>query len=71
MVVCRASLGYKNYKGVRIYEDDALKNDILVVSAQSAFHVDLLVDIVGQINISSATFEGIAKQYVLMLWTGG
>ena len=64
-VVCRAShsLGFKNYKGVRIYEDDALKNDILVVSAQSAFHVDLLVDIVGQINISSATFEGIAKQY--------
>ena len=64
-VACRASysLGSKNYKGMKIYEDDALKNDILVVSAQSAFHIDFLVEIVGQVNISSATFEGIAKQY--------
>ena len=64
-VACRASysLGSKNYRGMRIYEDDALKNDILVVSSQSAFHIEYLVEIVGQVNISSATFEGIAKQY--------
>ena len=64
-VVCRASysLGFKNYRGVRIYDDDALKNEILIVSSQTAFHIDLLVEIVGQVNVSSATFEGIAKQY--------
>ena len=64
-VACRAShsLGYKTYQGMRIYEDDALKNQILVVSGQSAFHIDYLVEVVGQVNISSGTFEGIAKQY--------
>ena len=64
-VVCRASysLGFKNYRGVRIYDDDALKNEILIVSSQTAFHINLLVEIVGQVNVSSATFEGIAKQY--------
>ena len=64
-VACRAShsLGYKTYQGMRIYEDDALQNQILVVSGQSAFHIDYLVEVVGQVSISSGTFEGIAKQY--------
>ena len=48
---------------MRIYEDDALKNDILVVSNQTGFAMDYLVEIVGRVDISSATFEGLAKEY--------
>ena len=64
-VVCRAghSLGFKTFKGMRIYEDDALRNDILVVSNQTAFAIDFLVETVGRVDISSATFEGLAKEY--------
>ena len=66
-VVCRAghghSHGFKNYKGMRIYEDDALKNDVLVVSNQTAFSIEFLVETVGRVDISSATFEGLAKEY--------
>ena len=64
-VSCRAghSLGFVTYKGVRIYEDDALKQDLLVVSNQSAFSIDYLVEVVGQVDISSGKFEAMAKQY--------
>ena len=64
-VECRAghSHGFKTFKGMRIYEDDALKNDILVVSNQTAFSVEYLVETVGRVDISSATFEGLAKEY--------
>ena len=64
-VTCRASHshGYYTYQGMRIYEDDALKNDVLVVSNQTAFTIDFLVEIVGQVDISSSTFEAMAKQY--------
>ena len=62
---CRASysLGFNSYQGMRIYEDDALKNDILVVSNQTAFDMEFLVEIAGQVEIMSATFEALAKQY--------
>ena len=64
-VECRAghSYGFKTFKGMRIYEDDALKNDILVVSNQTAFSIEFLVETVGRVDISSATFEGLAKEY--------
>ena len=64
-VSCRAShsLGFSSFKGARIYDDDALKNKFLVVSNQTAFAIDYLVDVVGQIDISSGTFDGLAKQY--------
>ena len=48
---------------MRIYEDDALKNDVLVVSNQTAFSIEFLVETVGRVDISSATFEGLAKEY--------
>ena len=64
-VDCRAghSHGFNPYKGMRIYDDDALKNDILVVSNQTGFATDFLVETVGRVDISSATFEGLAKEY--------
>ena len=40
-----------------------MKNKFLVVSNQTAFAIDYLVDVVGQIDISSGTFNGLAKQY--------
>ena len=64
-IACRAShsLGFKTYQGMRIFEDDALKNEILVVSNQSAFYLDYLVEVVGHVDINSTTFEAMAKQY--------
>ena len=64
-VSCRAGhgVGFKMVKGMRVYDDDALKSQILVVSNQTSFHIDFLVDIVGQVNLLSASFESLAKQY--------
>ena len=64
-VDCRAghSHGFYKYKGKSIYEDDSLKNDILVVSNQTGFAMDYMVEIVVRVDISSATFEGLAKEY--------
>ena len=63
--VCRASqsLGFSTYQGMRIYDDDALKNETLLVSKQTAFSVDFLVELVGQVDILSETFEAAAKRY--------
>jgi hypothetical protein len=64
-VSCRAghSLGFVTYKGVRIYEGDALKQDLLVVSNQTAFSIDYLLEIVGKVDIFRGKFEAMAKQY--------
>ena len=64
-VSCRAghSLGFATSKGVRIYDDDALKKQFLVVSNQTAFTINYLVEVVGQVSISSGKFEAMAKQY--------
>ena len=34
-----------------------------MVSNQSAFYLDYLIEVVGQVDISSTTFEAMAKQY--------
>ena len=64
-VECRAghSLGFATYKGMRIYEDDCLRNKTLVVTNQTAFDIDYLIEVVGQVDISSGKFDAIAKQY--------
>ena len=64
-VECRAghSHCFATYKGMRIYEDDALKNDVLIVSKQTGFTIDFLLETVGQVDISSGKFEAMAKQY--------
>ena len=62
---CRAlhGLGYFKYQGKKIFEDDALKNEILVVTAQTAFTVEYMVEIVWDVEINCANFEGLAKKY--------
>ena len=62
---CRASytLGSLSCNGKRIYEDDALKNKYLITSNQTGFSIDFLVDVVSRIDLSSSTFESMAKHY--------
>ena len=62
---CRAghNYGFSSLKGMRIYDDDALRNEILLVSRQSAFTIEFLVELTGQVDISSETFEAAAKRY--------
>ena len=62
---CRAGFyhGYKTYNGDKIYEDGCLKNDILMISSNTGFAIDFLVEIASSIDIHSSTFEGLSKIY--------
>ena len=64
-VPCRAGYyyGYTTFQGMRIYDDEALKNKVLVVSTQSAFEVDYLVDMVSEVELYAAGFETCAKKF--------
>ena len=55
--------GYMTYKGFTIWHVDALKKEILVTSDQTGFDIDYLVELAGDIAISSTTFEAAAKKY--------
>ena len=63
--VCRAYHGYGFYqtKGNKIFEDDALRNQVLITSAQTGFEIDYLVEIGASVEINSDAFEGLAKVY--------
>ena len=60
---CRAGHyhGYLNVGSAKHIQDDALKNEFLVTSSQTAFAVDYLWDITLQILFSRATFEGLGN----------
>ena len=62
---CRAGYfyGYITYKGMTVYEDNALKKDVLVTSTNTGFDIEYLLELQGKIDISSVTFEGEAKMY--------
>ena len=61
---CRAYHGYGYYTkgGTKVFENDALKNKILVTSGQTAFAIDYLVEVAAAIEINSDSFEGLAQQ---------
>ena len=63
-VSCRAGYyhGYRTYEGLRIYEDDALKQKVLVVSTQSAIDIDYLIELVSDVDLFAAGFETCAKK---------
>ena len=46
-----------------MYYDDALKKDVLVCSTQTGFEVDMVVEMIGQVEVLSASFEGLATCY--------
>ena len=62
---CRAYHGYGFYqtKSNKIFEDDALRNKVLITSAQTGFEIDYLVEISASVEINSDAFEGLAKVY--------
>ena len=62
---CRALHGCGFFKedGHRVYEEDALKEDILVISSCTAMQIEYLIEISATIEITSANFEGLAKVY--------
>ena len=62
---CRAGAyhGYITYEGNKIYMPDCLKNDVFVVSNQTAFDMDYVIEIVTDVNILSACFDGIARKF--------
>ena len=50
-------------QGHKIFEDDALRNNVLVTSAQTGFTIDYLVEVSGLVEINSDSFEGLSKAY--------
>ena len=46
-----------------MFEADALKNKILVITSQTAFEIKYLVEISYTVEINSDNFEGLAKLY--------
>ena len=64
-VPCRAGYyhGYTTHQGMRIYDDEVLKNKVLVISSQSAFEIDYLVEIVSDVELFAAGFETCAKKF--------
>ena len=55
--------GYISYNGHKIYDPECLKDNILIVSNQTAFKIDFIIEIVSDVQILSACFEGIAKKF--------
>ena len=47
----------------KVFEADALKNKVLVISSQTAFEIEYLVEISYTVEINSDNFEGLAKLY--------
>ena len=64
-VSCRAGYwyGYTTYQGLRIYDDDALKKDILIVTNQSAFEIEYLVELTSEVELYAAGFDTAAKKF--------
>ena len=62
---CRAGYyhGYITHQGMKIFDDDVLNNKVLVVSSQSAFDIEYLVDLVSEVELYAACFETCAKKF--------
>ena len=62
---CRAGFfaGYISYLGHTIYEDDALKRDVLVISDQTGFDTEYLIELKDKIQICHVPFEAEAALF--------
>ena len=65
---CRTSYFHNYYRlnGHRVFSHEALKDNILVTSDQTAFSIDFLIEIVLDIGICSGNFEALSKKYSLL-----
>ena len=62
---CRigAFYGYITIDGEKIYTPECLKNEFLVVSNQTAFEIDYLIEVVADIYLLQGCFENISKKF--------
>ena len=62
---CRTSYfyGYYKYKGKTIYQDDFLRNEIMISSPQTAFDLPYLIELAASIEVCSLNFEGMSTVY--------
>ena len=62
---CGASYyhGYMHSRGVKIFHDDALKEEVLMTSSQTGFTIEYLIELVNDVQISATTFEAAAKKF--------
>jgi hypothetical protein len=65
---CRAGFFHNYYtvKGKTIYENETLKDDIIVVTSQTAFDTEFLVELVLCVQICNDNFEALSKKYSLL-----
>ena len=64
-IPCRigAFYGYITIDGEKIYTPECLKNEFLVVSNQTAFERDYLIEVVADIYLLQGCFENISKKF--------
>ena len=55
--------GYITIDGEKIYTPECLKNEFLVVSNQTAFERDYLIEVVADIYLLQGCFENISKKF--------
>ena len=55
--------GYLVTNGITVFEDNALKNEVLVTSNQTGFEIEYLIELKDRIQLSNITFEAEAKTY--------
>ena len=62
---CRVSYyhGYYKVKNKTIYQNDALRNDVLFSSSQSAFEITYLLELAATTEVCSVNFEGMSTVY--------
>ena len=62
---CRVSYyhGYCKVKGKTVYENNALRNDVLFSSSQTAFEIPYLLELAVTIEACSVNFEGMSTVY--------
>lgn len=53
--------GYISYQGHRIYENDAIEQEVLVTTHQSAFDVEYLVEVKYRVQIGHTAYEAESK----------
>ena len=63
---CRAGYyhGYITHKGLTVFEDDAMMQEVLVTSNQTGFEIEYMLEVKDRVQISNVTFEAEAKAYV-------
>ena len=62
---CRTSYfyGYYKHKGMKIYHQNVLQNEILISSNQTGFEIKYLFEVTLDIALSNSNFESISAKY--------